>query len=961
MAHHRLPAVVATVGLLSFLVGVARADVNPVLARAVSRRSHGGTNYDITLPLSGASGIECRRTGGNIAVALFFDQPITGGAAEVTAGQGFVAGAPSVTGSVMTLALGNVANAQEITLTISKVTSAAGGVLASTSFNIRLIEGDTNASGSVTAADVAQVKSQAGSSLSGFNFRQDVNCSGAVTAADVGLVKLRVGSSVAGGSTANTAPTISAIGDVSTETGTAKVSFNIGDSESSLDALALKATSDNPLLLPPGTSFAFSGTGASRTLTITSAVNQTGTAKVTVTVGDGLTTASRSFAVAVLATPTLYVASMLPPVGVQSQGWGLGWLRLDGDETGANVTVQTSNLTGLATELQLQTIDGALVDLKKLPVQADGSYRWEFPSDSVASIVAAIKSNGVLLQAATPKNPGEINGFLIAATGSSTFTPPPELAPVTSGPASQNEAARFLTQATFGPTLEEIANVQAVGYAQWLNKQFDPVATPPSLIYPVVYRRCTTSSADDDRLDVELSVEAWWKNAITGPDQLRQRVATALSEILVVSAREDALTLQAGGFATYYDLLVNDAFANFRALLKDVTLHPIMGQYLNMRGNMKAKAPNYNAPNENYAREILQLFSIGLVQLNPDGTLKLDAQGNPAPTYDQNVIQGFAQVFTGWDTDPEPVLIPTSQPSGMTRVINSYYNKPMVVNPSLHSTTSKLLLNGIVIPANETMDAAAASAELDRALDVIFNHPNVGPFICRQLIQRLICSNPSPAYVYRVASVFNNDGGGVRGNMQAVIKAILLDREARDLSWTNTPGYGHLREPIVRLANVIRAFHPISASGLFKVMETDAELLQSPLRAPNVFNFFDPSYMPPGVLTSIGVAGPEFQITSESSVFSGINLFRDGIYNSFKGKDVKCDLSYEINIASKPATGTNDLVEELNLLLMSGQMTQAMKNRVSASVNSIPASEVEARVKDAIFLISTSPQCAAQR
>ena len=250
------------------------------------------------------------------------------------------------------------------------------------------------------------------------------------------------------------------------------------------------------------------------------------------------------------------------------------------------------------------------------------------------------------------------------------------------------------------------------------------------------------------------------------------------------------------GLLTYYDMLADDAFGNFRTLLGDVTLHPIMGFYLNMMGSVKPSAPNkFASPNENYAREIMQLFTIGLYMLQPDGTLMLDVNGQPIPTYDQTTITNFAQVFTGWDRNNTPVNIPLLVSNGATppgdavQIFPSYYQKPMVLTPSQHSTVQKNLLvypgSNSVIAANANQTAASATAELNFALDNIFNHPNVGPFVCRQLIQRLVGSNPSPAYVYRVAQVFANNGSGVRGDMKAVITAILTDYEARSPALLN--------------------------------------------------------------------------------------------------------------------------------------------------------------------------------
>jgi uncharacterized protein (DUF1800 family) len=397
-----------------------------------------------------------------------------------------------------------------------------------------------------------------------------------------------------------------------------------------------------------------------------------------------------------------------------------------------------------------------------------------------------------------------------------------------------------------------------------------------------------------------------------------------------------------------------------------------MGQYLNMRGNVAPTAPLFQAPNENYAREVLQLFTIGLNFLQPDGTLKLGTDGLPVPTYDQTTIQNFAKVFTGWNTDPTAVKIPTSQPAPATQpvIVNSFYNKPMVVTASKHSNAQKILLSypsyfgrspANVIDAVSKSTTSSSNVELDRALQNIFNHPNVGPFIARRLIQRLVCSNPSPAYVYRVASVFNDDGSydHIRGNMQAVIQAILTDYEARTTDLLGNLGYGHLREPVIRATNVIRAFHPTSVSGYFKISRTDTQLGQTALRAPTVFNFYEPNYVQPGEIANAGLFSPELQIVSETTSVSSLNFIYTGIYssNGWLGNDVKLDLTTERSLASDPSA----LLDRLNLLLMAGQMPADMKQRVVTYVSSLSATDTLARARAAVHLVATSSQFTAEK
>jgi uncharacterized protein (DUF1800 family) len=501
-----------------------------------------------------------------------------------------------------------------------------------------------------------------------------------------------------------------------------------------------------------------------------------------------------------------------------------------------------------------------------------------------------------------------------------------------------------------------------------------------------------------DTLDDNRIHESWWRAAVSMPDQLRQRVATAYSEILVVSENDANVDANIMGLASYYDMLADDAFVNFRQLLGDVTLHPIMGVYLNMKGNKKATPPA--SPNENYAREILQLFSIGLYMLQPDGTLLLDQNGQPIPTYDQTTITNFAQVFTGWDQDNNKVVIPTliaaTPPATGTVIsnVNSYYQRPMVINPANHSTVQKNLLSYTgcptfpgaaqpgVIPARATQTALTATQELNYALDNIFNHPNVGPFVCKQLIQRLVGSNPSPPYVYRVAKVFNDDGSAqhVRGNMKAVIKAILTDYEARSPTLNDEPGYGRCREPLIRMANLIRSCGGYSKTGKWKIGQTDDTLSQTILRSPTVFNFFDPKYAEPGPVSTAGIVSPELEIIYSTTVTNGQNMIYTGIYATYNsagvgtsgtgfkgdadGSDVYLDFSTNGAglLAIAQNQGVGPMIDQVGVLLMGAPVNGAMKRTVqNFIVQKISPTNYIEQVKAAVHLIGTSAQAAAQR
>ncbi len=498
---------------------------------------------------------------------------------------------------------------------------------------------------------------------------------------------------------------------------------------------------------------------------------------------------------------------------------------------------------------------------------------------------------------------------------------------------SRTDAARFLTQSTFGPTTNDIDHLVSIGnFDNWLTEQF---SIPASYHLPLV-KLAAPNGWDTQRARYPV----WWQLALHADDQLRQRVAFALSETLVVSDRPDALINHGNLLATYYDVLVTHAFGNFRNLLQDVTLNPAMGIYLSMLGN---ETVNGRA-DENYAREIMQLFSIGLVQLNRDGTPIVDGNGKPVPTYQQTDVANLAKVFTGWSWE---------RPEFNGGPIDGWYpdltrmEKPMKVFPNRHDTTSKTFL-GATLPDGQT-----PQQDLNDALDIIFNHPNVGTFIGKQLIQRLVTSNPSPAYVSRVASIFNNNGQAVRGDMQAVIKAILLDPEARSQSIAQANDFGKLREPILRFSHLWRAFQvqdPIEMDHFGGLMSQHA-----PLTAQSVFNFFSPAYSPQGPLRDSGLVAPEFQINSEAWVNAINNLLitiihSDGFYDFFQ---TKLNLDAELALLDTP----DQLLNHLDVLLVSGSMSndfkQLLLDYISRNRTTLGNDRI---VKDVIILIMTSSE-----
>jgi len=509
-----------------------------------------------------------------------------------------------------------------------------------------------------------------------------------------------------------------------------------------------------------------------------------------------------------------------------------------------------------------------------------------------------------------------------------------DVAPV---PTTLSDAARFLTQATFGPTIPEIDRLQAIGYDAWLNEQY---AAPTSSFIGYL-DAITGETVDEPHLQ-----EAWMHYAMIGQDQLRQRVANALLEIMVVSDH-NGLEGHSISLATYMDVLMANAFGNYRDLLKAVTLNPAMGKFLDMLKNRKEDPATGRRPNENYAREVLQLFSIGLYELNLDGTLKVDQAGMPIPTYTQAQVEGFAKVFTGW------TYYQTVQPFKFSPTAD--WRHPMIAIAAQHSTLAKTLLNGVTLPANQTPEK-----DLDDAIDNIANHPNVAPFISRQLIQRLVTANPSRDYIRRVAMVFNDNGAGVRGDLKAVVRAILLDPEARNLALSRDWTWGKQREPMIRFVTLARAFTARATSGKFAVWNLEYDMGQGPFRSPSVFNFFEPNYQPPGMLRDLQLFAPEFQITTEAAVITSANTFRaliNGWYGWPKEDQLKLNLASEIALAGTP----DQLLDRLNRLLFNGGMSPELRQITIDMLTALRSRSAESRVKSAIQLLTRSPEFVIQK
>jgi len=527
-------------------------------------------------------------------------------------------------------------------------------------------------------------------------------------------------------------------------------------------------------------------------------------------------------------------------------------------------------------------------------------------------------------------------------------------------PLGQVAAARLLMQGTFGATPDTVNSTAAQSYSQWFAGQ---ARATPSLTLASINSNENTDWSP-----------AWFYNVVQGNDQLRQRMAFALSQIFVISGNGEPLgeNQHNQALAYYYDTLVNDALGNFRQLLQDVTLSPGMGEFLSMMRSDKPNPATGVHADENYAREVMQLFTIGLYLLNPDGSTQNDSSGNPLPTYQLTDVVNLANAFTGWSSAPVPG-------SGHTGDLAWQYDTnettPMVAYEDHHDTDAKTIIGGVSLPAGQP-----TAADLKTALDTLFNHPNVGPFIGKQLIQRLVTSNPSPAYVQRVTQIFNNDGTGTRGNLLAVAEAILTDPEA--IAAGTSKSYGKLREPLLRVTALWRAFNAYAYNS--GKQENDPELLlyanqlfnEYPLYSPSVFNFYRPDYQLTGPLTAAGMVAPEFQITNEATlVYTGNFLqqyayqYVDSTGTAYAGPDYNAvsalqPTSVVLHTAEWEPLAANptNLIAQLNLVLMANQMSAPMQGALLGYANSLPAGTPAATVvAQTAELVVSSPQFAVQR
>jgi uncharacterized protein (DUF1800 family) len=750
------------------------------------------------------------------------------------------------------------------------------------------------------------------------------------------------------------------------------------------------------------------------------------------------------------ANDRLFVAYLGPQGASVSFGSGLSTVRLQGDNTVGTVSLSFSGLTTteIAVHVHLINPGGAGLEAESLELGQVVNHSWTIrpvPPVTITDQQAldALFAGQYYVNVHTTKYPnGEIRGDYHLQNGSTELQvppPPPPLEPLT-GTELDRDIARFLTQATFGATTALISEVRQMitdptigngdrvaGMRAWLDRQINTSLTPQTFLYDYVkaadtqewwiytnnpaatYYNATFEPFANNRR------RGWWPLAVKANDHLRQRIAFALSEIFVVSERDSEVSNRHYGAANYYDMLGRDAFGSYRTLLQDVSLHPIMGRYLSHLKNQKQIVDSTGkvvvSPDENYGREVMQLFSVGLVQLFADGTIKLDQNGLPIPTYDQTGVTEMSRVFTGWsfskrdDTTTQTVVDNSNFNLGNgSRYLQAQWMNPMKMFPTYHDTGSKTILGSTVLPAGQT-----GEQDLARALDALAGHANTAPFISRGLIQRLVTSNPSRGYVYRVAQRWVQSSG----NLGEVIKALLLDYEARSLTMLDNATFGKQKEPIVRYVATLRALNAASKMPLadlvpygypstelaklppgatvYRYSTTDNDLGQSPLRAPTVFNWFLPDYAPGGPTSAAGLVAPEFQITTESQVIAAINYHYQISYSTSgqsvsslpiyltTDDDVKNDLTpflaiYDSAIAAKltVASAVTQVVDALDQLFCSGRLKaryalaatpNPRSTIIDTVVNTSPTSTTPTsnRVRTALYLVLTTPEFVIQK
>jgi uncharacterized protein (DUF1800 family) len=688
------------------------------------------------------------------------------------------------------------------------------------------------------------------------------------------------------------------------------------------------------------------------------------------------------------APDVLYVAQMRAAPGLPSGGSGVGAVRRTGNNLSGLVNLTFNGLSAaeLAAEIILSSngLSGTVVHT--LPLDQVALQPWDFAAtNGIAreTILAALDAGSLWVRITTTAFPsGELIGPLLLSPGWQTMPEPPVPPPAPAAPANEADSARFLTQATFGPTDTAITGMSTNTFAAWIDHQ---LSLPATYHLPYVQaRRAELMARDGNDGWQQPRQMAWWQHALAAPDQLRQRMAWALSQIMVVS-QFGALDGEHEGITLFYDQLLAGAFGNYRDLIENVTLSPMMGIYLSMMRNQKPDPVTGHEPDENYAREIMQLFSIGLTEMHNDGSYRLDENGMPIPTYTQEDIVGLAHIFTGWSAHYDEQDPPEWSPGNIADREGWFYwgwdsMRPMSFYAERHDTLDRTIVGGTVIPGSTN-----GVERMRLALDTLFNHPNLGPFIARQLIQRFVTSNPSPGYIHRVAAAFNDNGSGVRGDLAATLRAVLLDYEARAAAPRVSVSFGKPIEPVMRLTRMLRAYlpdAPFAASGdprLFLEFQWSMPE-QVPQYASSVFNFYQPGYRQPGAIARSGLYSPEFQIFAETTAIREANLHYSMIHwgmwtpeplttNSNVILTLKVDPLVAIlqTPGLTPTDAQEALINHLNTRFLFGAMSTALRNDLRALFQQLDlvldfrTSYQRLRVNTALYLVLNSPEFLVQR
>ncbi len=626
-------------------------------------------------------------------------------------------------------------------------------------------------------------------------------------------------------------------------------------------------------------------------------------------------------------------------------------LSLPTTASGENDTARVTN--------QFATASSAFFSVETIDRDSDGDGVSDWDELFVGS--NPYQRDSAQSGALTLDSEGSVNGSVSGDYASFTSRFKNALPGGSGGQPTREQAARFLQQASFGPTLSEIDRVQSLGFSGWITDQIANQPTTyqrPAIEAMILDLRGPkidlSYNYNGDNIGGNNTPSAFARGAVSGADQLRQRVAFALSQIIVTSRRDANLENRPLAMTDFYDIFLRNAFGNYRDILGQATLHASMGRYLSHVGNQKARPEINQFPDENYAREIMQLFTIGLWELNQDGTRKVDGSGNFIPTYSNGDITEMARVFTG--------LWFAGRPWNNGGDNDANFTEPMTMWAEKHDFDAKQMLGTFSIPARPASPANGLR-DLDEAIDFLFNHPNTAPFVSRQLIQFLVTSNPSPAYVGRVSAIFANNGSGKRGDLAAVVRTILLDVEARDVRWSQgSVAFGRLKDPVYRAMSLARAGRLGRFTGLnwWDYGEFYDSALQSPGSAPSVFNFYRPDYRSPGLLTENQLSAPAFQITNSYTSISFVNRLWNHTVNGLRLYDNYAftpDYKDLLEVAATPPL----LVDRANLLFCGGMMSAATRAEILTILTQVSAADALQRVQLTVFLASACPEGAVQR